>query len=133
MKRSKRFTLRRIALGLAVAVVLVPSGQAKPTPSQHADFWNYDANTGVKIANTSPGVAPDELAQLWSGSVVSLGVDDRAFSKATSVGTPSVAAGSGGYDVGPGTVSGFGLALLLLASGAGIAVRHTRRTKLSPA
>ena len=30
------------------------------------DFWNYDPMTGEKISDSSPGVAPDELAALWS-------------------------------------------------------------------
>ena len=36
-------------------------------PQGQLDFWNYDANTGEKISNYSPGVAPEELAMLWSG------------------------------------------------------------------
>ena len=35
-------------------------------PAGQADFWNYDPTTGEKISDYSPGVAPDELAALWS-------------------------------------------------------------------
>jgi hypothetical protein len=32
------------------------------------DFWNYDAN-GNKVANTSPGVAPEDLATMFAGAL----------------------------------------------------------------
>ena len=35
-------------------------------PQGQPDFWNYDPTTGEKISDYSPGVAPDELAALWS-------------------------------------------------------------------
>lgn len=35
-------------------------------PAGQPDFWNYDPATGEKISDYSPGVAPDELAALWS-------------------------------------------------------------------
>jgi hypothetical protein len=38
-----------------------PTGQAG-----QPDFWNYTPTTGEKISDSSPGVAPDELAALWS-------------------------------------------------------------------
>src|SRR5215207_3644326 len=42
-------------------------GTGYPTgPAEQPDFWNYDATTGEKISDYSPGVAPDELAALWS-------------------------------------------------------------------
>jgi hypothetical protein len=34
--------------------------------AQQVDFWNYDRQTGAKIANTSPGVAPRDLAALYT-------------------------------------------------------------------
>ena len=178
MKRTKRFTLRRVALGLAVAAVFAPAAQAEPIGSyerqssveipylsqgvgvSHADFdsasplsgkvsneipylshgvsaarpdfWNYDPKTGNKIADTSPGVSPDQLAQLWSGSDVAIAPDDMALARPSNVGPASVTASSGAFDVGPGTVSGFAVALVLLVGGSAIAVRH-RKTRLSPA
>lgn len=62
------------AAALATATVLaaawdVGTGTTEPAGvPRHVDFWNYDANTGEKIANSSPGVAPEDLARLWSGS-----------------------------------------------------------------
>jgi hypothetical protein len=139
MKRTKRFTLRRVALGLAVAAVLVPTAQAEPIGSyerqssvSHVDFWNYDAS-GKKIADTSPGVAPDQLAQIWSGSDGVIAPDDMVVSKPSNAGSASVTASGGGYDVGTGTLSGFALVLVLLAGGSALVVRHSRKTKLSPA
>ena len=42
-------------------------GTGYPTgPAGQLDFWNYDPTTGEKISDYSPGVAPDELAALWS-------------------------------------------------------------------
>ena len=35
-------------------------------PAGQPDFWNYDPTTGEKISGYSPGVAPDQLAALWS-------------------------------------------------------------------
>jgi hypothetical protein len=35
-------------------------------PAGQQDFWNYDPATGAKIADYSPGVAPEDLATLWS-------------------------------------------------------------------
>jgi hypothetical protein len=146
MKRSKRFTLRRIALGLAVVAVLVPAAQAKPTAAKQRQSTveipylshgilkapvGSDDRTYSRAS--SDGVAAVEIPYLSHGTLQApAGSDDRAFSKATSVGAPSVQSGSGGYDVSLAPVGGFGLALMLLA-GASVAIRHSRRTKLSPA
>lgn len=35
-------------------------------PAGQRDFWNYDPKTGAKIADYSPGLAPNDLAALWS-------------------------------------------------------------------
>lgn len=81
MTRTKRFTLRRITLGLALAAIVPASAQAKP-----ADFWNYDPQTGKKIANTSPGLSAEQVSSLWSvSSGVSKSPDDRPFSRATNL------------------------------------------------
>ena len=178
MKRTKRFTLRRIAVGLAVAAIAPAAAQARPmdmdgsdfrllhaqamakaqtkqtveipylshgvgvtaaqigigtskSPDDRAfskqspvDFWNYDSKTGEKIADSSPGVASDELAQVWSGSPTEKSVEPSAG-----------ATQSGGVD-GGGTVAGLAFALVLAAAAAGgtvLARRRYRSTKLSPA
>jgi hypothetical protein len=63
---------RRISLiiGTAVAALAVgvpiASADAWFADRQQADFWNYDAQTGRQITNTSPGVQPGDLAELYS-------------------------------------------------------------------
>jgi hypothetical protein len=153
MKRIKRFTLRRVALGLAVAAVIAPAAQAEPMGSYErqstssveipylshgnlaapTDFWNYDAATGEKIANTSPGISADQLAGLYSGDETAIAPDDMTLSRPSNVGSPSVTATDSGWEVGPTTVSVFALGFVLLAGASLLAIRHNRRTRLSPA
>jgi hypothetical protein len=63
---------RRISLiiGTAVAALAVgvpiASADAWFADRQQADFWNYDAQTGRQITDTSPGVLPGDLAKLYS-------------------------------------------------------------------
>jgi hypothetical protein len=150
MKRSKRFTIRRIALGLAVAAVAAPAAQAEPIGSYERqsasveipylshgnvssppDFWNYDPETGAKIANTSPGLGADQLAQLY-GVDAAVAPDDLAMTRPSNAGSPSVATTSGSWEPGTGTVSGFAIALVLLAGASALLIRHNRK-RLSPA
>jgi hypothetical protein len=64
---------RRISLIIGIAVialtVAVPAafGQGRYGGSQEpADFWNYESR--AKIADSSPGIAPDDLAKLYAGA-----------------------------------------------------------------
>jgi hypothetical protein len=34
-------------------------------PAGQPDFWNYDPETGGNVSDSSPGVAPADLAALW--------------------------------------------------------------------
>jgi hypothetical protein len=34
--------------------------------AEQPDFWNYDARTGEKTSNTSPGLRPSDLARFYS-------------------------------------------------------------------
>ena len=115
MKRTTWSTLRLIALGLAVAAIAPATAQAQPT-----DFWNYDPKTGEKIANSSPGVAPEELATLSS------------VSSGTKVAKTQSVSDNSGYDLRASILSGFAIALVL-AGGALLAIRHVRRAKVLPA
>ena len=150
MKRIKRFTLRRVALALAVAAVIAPAAQAEPIGSYErqsqveipylshgklvaTDFWNYDPATGERIANTSPGLSADQLAGLYSGIETAIAPDDLTLSRPSNAGSPSVTATDTGWDVGPTTVSAFALGFVLLAGASLLAIRHNRRTRLSPA
>jgi hypothetical protein len=151
MKRTKRFTIRRVALGLAVAAIVAPAAQAEPMGSYErqsqsveipylshgrllaTDFWNYDPATGERIANTSPGLSADQLAVLYSATGSSIAPDDLSMSRPSNVGSASVAATDARWDVGPTTVSAFAVGFVLLAGASLLAIRHNRRTRLSPA
>ena len=142
MKRTKRFTLRRVALGLAVAAVFAPAAQAEPSGSYERQSSNveipYLSGVGVSHMDFDPaspasGKVSDEIAYLSHGSVSAIAPDDVALSRPSNSGSPTVTATSGGFEVGPGTVSGFGVALVLLAGGMALAIRHGRKTRLSPA
>jgi len=151
MKRSKRFTIRRIALGFALAAIVAPAAQAEPMGSYErqsqsveipylshgrlvaTDFWNYDPATGERIANTSPGLSADQLAGLYSAIGSSIAPDDLSMSRPSNLGSPSVTATDARWDVGPTTVSVFAVGFVLVAGASLLAVRHNRRTRLSPA
>ena len=172
MKRTKRFTIRRVALGLAVAAIVAPAAQAEPMGSyerqsqsaeipylshgigvSNVDFsqaGQVSAQPAVEIPYLSQGVGVShmdfdrasqatgkvsaEIAYLSHGATSngSIAPDDMGLSKPSNAGSPTVSGTSDGWDVNPTTVSMFAVALALLA-GSLLAVRHTRRTKLSPA
>jgi len=74
---------RRISLIIGVAVialtVAVPAafGEGRLAGSQEpSDFWNYESN--AKVADSSPGVAPQDLAKLFAGSGRGLGTGNAA-------------------------------------------------------
>jgi hypothetical protein len=114
MKRSRRFTLRRIAFALAVAAVFPALVQAKPTPAKH----NQESTVEIPYLSHGGRIAPTP--------------DDRSFSKATNVdSTPALV--DSGSDNDLAAVGGFALVLVLVAGGGAFAIRHNRRTKLSPA
>src|SRR4051812_21024662 len=75
MKRTKRTTILRVALGLAVAAAIIPAGgQAKPTPGPTP--WQ---SVVIPYLSQGHGVTSTEL-----GYGVASSPDDRAISKATS-------------------------------------------------
>jgi hypothetical protein len=144
MKRIKRFTLRRVALGLAVAAVIAPAAQAEPTGSyplqsqSTVEIPYLSQGVGVSHmdfdrASQASGKVSDEIAYLSHGGVnASIAPDDMGLSKPSNAGSPTATVASDGWDVGPATVSGFAVGFALLA-GSLLAIRHSRRTRLSPA
>jgi hypothetical protein len=85
-------------------------------------------------ASRPSGTISTEIPYLSQGvGSVAIAPDDMVLSKPSNAGSPSVTASSDGWDVGATTVSGFAVAFLLLAGGSLLAVRHSRRTRLSPA
>jgi hypothetical protein len=168
MRRRKRNTILRIALGLAIAAIVPATALAKPVPVNQdvEDHGKYQLGPGEVPYYSQGGVQVMELG-LSEGKIKALGLlddstvgtssddravsratphgvevasvatspDDRSFSKATSVdSTPVVSDDGRSIDFDPYTVTGFVLALFLaMGIGMGIAIWHSRRTKLSPA
>jgi hypothetical protein len=84
-------------------------------------------------ASQASGKISTEIPYLSNGGGnVAIAPDDMGLSKPTNAGSPTVTGTSDGWDVGPATVSVFAVAFALLA-GSLLAVRHNRRTRLSPA
>jgi len=153
MRRKKRFTIGWVALGLAVVAMVPVTAEARPLPTD----TGHEQGTPVHVTGTlspddrafsrvdSGTLSPDDRAFSRVDSVrqvetpyLSHGVgvtpDDRGYSRAGPETTTIVATDDGSrFDVNPYVVSGFGLALMLLAGGMGIAIRQSRKTTLSPA
>jgi hypothetical protein len=127
MKRSKRFTIRRIALGLAVAVIAAPVVQAKPTPATKPDK--------VVIDQSSIEVGAGEIPYLDQASITLGPGEIPTVVDSTSAPTRHVshAAAGDSYDIRFGIVSSLVIVLLLAVGGSVAAIRHSRKTKLSPA
>jgi hypothetical protein len=92
---TKRNLLLCLAAALAVAllggVALSESlGSTPKGPQGQPDFWNYDARTGKKIGNTSPGLGPRQLGRLYGGAPAVHVHSGHGSAKKSS--TPSLAA-----------------------------------------
>jgi hypothetical protein len=136
MRRKKRLTIGWVALGLAVVAMAPVTAEAKPLPTDQS-LAQYNLSQAQRT------LSPDDRAFSRVDSAVEtqqmshgVGVtpDDRGFARVGPETTTIVVADDGSrFDVNPYVVSGFGLALLLLAGGMGIAIRQSRKTTLSPA
>ena len=135
MRRKKRFAIGWVALGRAVVAMVPVTAAAKPLPTDQS-LAQYELNQAQGT------LSPDDRAfsrveQVETPSLsrgVGVTPDDRGFSRVGPETTTIVATDDGSrFDVNPYVVSGFGLALLLLAGGMGIAIRQSRKTTLSPA
>ena len=110
MTRSKRHTLRRIVIGLAVAALFPATAQARPM-----DVTGSDARLIHEQAVPVSRV---------------VGAEDLAFTRHQTPAPRTVVADTNdGYDVGIGSIAG--LALILAAAGTAVAVHQSRKTKLS--
>jgi hypothetical protein len=128
MKRSKRFTLRRLILGLAVVAFAAPVAQAKPIPATKPDKVVIDQST-VRLG---PGEIPylDKTpVTLGPGEIPSV---DNGTAGPTVQAEPAAAVDDG-YDLRFGLVSSAVIVLLLAVGGSVIAIRHSRKARLSPA
>ena len=131
MRRRKRFTIIRIGLALAALTMIIPTaalGKPLPRDSIQAEYQAraYSIPTqSVEVPYLSGGVGVTET-QL--GIVSSTSPDDRSFARTFDEKPVLVS-----DDVNPFKVTGFGLVLVLMAGGMGLAIRHDRKSKLSPA
>ena len=143
MQRTRRFNLRRVALGLALAAILVPTAQAKPTASNQqqpsVEIPYLSGGVGVSHldfdpASSASGKQSSEIAYLSHGATSSgpIAADDLTVSRPSNQGSPAVGSSGEGFEVGT-TVGGFGLALALMIGGSALVIRHSRKTRLSPA
>jgi hypothetical protein len=151
MKRKKRFSIGWVALGLAVVAMAPVTAEAKPLPTDGSraqyelgpgEIPYLSHEQGMPVYETGT-LSPDDRAFSRVDSAVEtpyashgVGVtpDDRGFARVEPETTTIVATDDGSrFDVDPYIVTGFGLALLLLAGGMGITIRQSRKTTLSPA
>lgn len=137
MRRRKRVAIFRIALAVGLVAVFMPTAaQGKPLPRADSESHKQGMPVYV-IGSLSPGgsLSPDDRSheRTAGGVAVSNSPDDRTYSRASTLETTSTPSGDGiSVDVNPYVVTGFGLALML-ALGMGLAIRHSRKTRLSPA
>jgi hypothetical protein len=66
MIRTISFIIGIAVIALTVAVPAAFGAGRLPSSQEHSDFWNYESN--AKVADSSPGVAPQDLAKLFAGS-----------------------------------------------------------------
>jgi hypothetical protein len=120
-------TLYGIALFVGIAAILAPAAQAKPTAAKQ-----QQPPVEVSVVSLGPGEIPYvSHAKLRMGTGEVPYLDDGA-SPATITHEPAASIGDGA-DVAYGVVSGAAIALLLAFGLAFVAVRQTRKTRLSPA
>jgi hypothetical protein len=128
MRRKKRFTIRLVALGFAVAAISAAPAQAR-----------LDEGLGVtKQSEPTFAVSPDDRAvNLMSPTQIAptqvAGPDDRAFSRVSPVtpSQPTTITSDDGFEI--GTLGMTGIALLLAAGLALTVVYQGRRGKLASA
>jgi hypothetical protein len=127
MRRSKRLKIVRISLAMAVAAIIPVTAQATPIPASGVGSQlEYQLNA-VPIQQGMAGVGSERDYRLKAvpiqQTVTSYGSEREYQLKAVPI--PE-------SDINPYVVSGFGVAFLL-ALGMALAIRHNRKTKLSPA
>jgi hypothetical protein len=117
MRRKKRFTIIQIAFALTAVAILPVTAQARPYPGGTQDRLGTIQTPYVTSNEVGVGTSPD----------------DRAYSRAPSLETTTPVVSNTTIEIDAYAVTGFGLALLLVIGGTGLAIRHTRKGKLSPA
>jgi hypothetical protein len=127
MKRAKRFTLRSIAIGLAIVAVLAPVAHAKPTPVKQQQ---------PPIEISSINLGPGEIPYLSHGTLT-LGPGEIPYVDDGTTAAPArhapTATVDDDSDIAFGIVSSAVIAVLLALGLALMAIRQSRKTRLSPA
>jgi hypothetical protein len=66
MTRTISLFIGIAVIALTVAVPAALGAGRLPSSQERSDFWNYESN--AKVADASPGVAPQDLAKLFASS-----------------------------------------------------------------
>jgi hypothetical protein len=120
MRRKKRFTIRMVALGFAVAAMAAPAAQAIPEGAQGSDMRALHGDSGV--------VSPDDRMIHGTSPQVVKSPDDRPV-HGTSVqptSQPVSAQDSSRFELSNGALTGIVLGLLAAAL-AGYTVHQVRK------
>jgi hypothetical protein len=149
MRRSKRLTIIRIGLAVATLGMTLPvAAQAKPLPRDpiQAEYQaravpvidsiqaEYQARAVPVIDSIQAEYQARAVPVIDTKRVVSSKTpDDRGFARTYDEQPVLVSDGGSSFDVNQYAATGFGLALVLMAGGMGLAIRHNRKSKLSPA
>jgi hypothetical protein len=133
MKRTKRMNIRRLALGVAFAALIVPAGaQAKPTPGSGPILNDDPVATSPDDRAVSRATAPVVNYRSWGPGYTA--PDDRTFSKATGVGQPESQEQIGVTDDSSNyATTAFILVLLAMSAITLVVWRNRKGGKLSPA
>jgi hypothetical protein len=123
MRRKKRFTLRLVALGFAVAAFGAPAAQGMPQDLTGVELRGLH-ETRVLVAKADSVSAPHGASYSTYSHVPSR-VDDSAA-------PPQITEQAGGFEIGTGAITG--IVLLVAVGGAtAIVVREARKGKLASA
>jgi hypothetical protein len=116
----------------AIRAAEARSSASKGTQGQ-PDFWNYDTRTGEKTSNTSPGLRPSDLAEVYSPTG-EVSPDGKTVDFRTPTASPSPISSAGGTsfqweDAGIG--AGAMLALVVVLAGVGTLLVRRRHGLLA--
>jgi hypothetical protein len=122
MRRKKRFTIKLVAIGFAVAAIGAPVAQAIPEGLDGSD------SRAIRADGSQSVVSPDDRVMHGTHPQVIRSPDDRPIHGVTSVQpTQSVSASDDrGFELSNGVLSGLALALLA-AMMIGFSVHHVRK------
>jgi hypothetical protein len=123
MRRKKRFTIRLVALGFAVAAISAPVAQAIPEGMDGSDLRAIQSGGGQLV------VSPDDRAIHGTNPQLVISPDDRPSPRTAPVqpAQPVSATDDSGFDLSTGALGGIVLALIA-AMMIGYSVLHVRRT-----